>query len=321
VCCVPPVNACFTVMMMAPSASFVTVLLMSLHLKTHCNNAILQTSTLAAWNGRTSIIELLLADSRVDKASIDHGNQSGRIAFTLAASAGHTSVVELLLADPRVDKASIDHANGLGGTALMYAAWNGRRSVVELLLADPRVDKASIDHANRQGETAFMHAAWNGHTPIVERLLADPHVDKASIDYVNASSHTALWYAAKYGHFPVAKLLINDSRTNWDSIVELTADRRIIQDLQNEIPQLIVAELTRRQMCVIYPSANRLLWPVPVQSDAKSGDAESREESDGIAEPGPVSERECALITSFFQSDLFDVNALRIIREYATYTV
>jgi hypothetical protein len=36
--------------------------------------------------------------------------------------------------------------------------------------------------------------------------------------------------------------------------------------------------------------------------------------ADGIVEAG------CALITSFFQSRLFDVNVLYIIREYATYT-
>jgi Ankyrin repeats (many copies) len=158
-------------------------------------------------------------------------------------------------------------------------------------------------------------------------LLADPRVDKSSVNHTNICGHTALWHATWHGHFPVVKLLITNCRTSWDSIVELTDVRRAMQN--DDISPLLIAELTRRQICAIYPSANRVLWPVSAQSDAESGDAEcsgpaadddSREESDGmIGEPV----RECAfnLITSFFQSRVFDVNVLRIIREYATYTV
>jgi Ankyrin repeats (3 copies)/Ankyrin repeat len=280
---------------------------------------------LASQYGHTLIVELLLADCRVDEATIIYSDGFGWTALMCAASNGHASVVELLLADPRVEENCIDHTDDGGWTALMYASRYGHASTVELLLADARVDNTSINRTSVDDKTAFMLASERGHTSIVELLLSDPRMDQASINHTRYG-RTALWYAAISGHCPILKLLISDIRTSWDSIVQLTVDRRVMK--HDEIPPLIIAELTRRQMCVIYPSANSLQWPVPVQSDAKSGDAEStgpvadesddtREGSDGIAEPVP----ECALITSFFKSDLFDVNALRIIREYATYTV
>jgi ankyrin repeat protein len=278
----------------------------------------------AASNGDTSVFELLLADPRVDKASIDHGSLDGETALLRAASNGQASILELLLADPRVDKASIDHANQDGWTALMCASNNGRTCIVELLLADPRVDKASIDHVDQCGQTALMRAAISGRTSLIKLLLADRRVDKTSINHTSTNNSTAVRYASSNGHAPVAKLLIRDSRTSWESIVRMTHDWRVV--MHGTILSAIIAELTRRQMCVIYPSANPLSWPVPVRSDAESGDAESGDaesgipgdvdgREDGITEPEP----ECALITSFFKSYLFDVNVLRIIREYAMY--
>jgi hypothetical protein len=153
-------------------------------------------------------------------------------------------------------------------------------------------------------------------------LLADPRVDKGSLDQTDARNKTALWHATSTYFYAAATLLLHDSRTSFDSIVELTNKNRPYQ--RDEMLSIIIAELTRRQMCVIYPSTNRRLWPVPIHSaadadaDAACAGGDATEESDGIAER--VTETECALITSFFQSRVFDVNVLRIIREYATYT-
>jgi ankyrin repeat protein len=277
---------------------------------------------LAASNGHTSVVEHLLADPRVDRSSIDHADGFGWTALMRAAKKGNTSVVELLVADSRVDKASIDHVDGYGWTALMVAAQHGHTSIIELLLADPRVHKASIDHANNNGNTALMVAAEHGHISIAELLLADPRVDTCSINRTDIAGHTALWHAARYGYFRLATLLMSDARTSWDSIVQLTADRRTMKRRDEILPR-IIAELTRRQMCVIFPSANRVLWPGPVQSDAESGDAKASgldADDDDAREESDFVEPQCALITSFFQSRVFDVNVLRIIRQYTTYT-
>jgi ankyrin repeat protein len=277
--------------------------------------------TAAAMLGHTSVVELLLADPRLDKASIDHANHMGRTALILAADSGHISIVELLLADPRVDKASIDHADKVGRTALLQIACSGNTSIAELLLADARVDKGSIDHADEAGNVALMLAASHRRTSIVELLLADHRMCHSCINLTSTAGHTALRFAAMSRRHSTVQLLINDGRTSWDSIVALADDRYVRK--RDEILPLIIAELTRRQMCAIYPSTNRLLWPVHTHADAKSGDTKSSGAADDDTndDSDDIAERECALITSFFKSDLFDVNVLRIIREYATYTV
>jgi ankyrin repeat protein len=146
------------------------------------------------------IAKSILSNWCIDKHWIDrHDDEDGCTILLLAGEHGHTSVVELLLADPRVDKSSIDHTNAYGGTALVCAASNGNISVVTLLLADTRVDKASIDHTTEDGWTALSSAASDGHTSVVELLLADPRVDKASIDHASEDGWTALMCAASNG--------------------------------------------------------------------------------------------------------------------------
>jgi Ankyrin repeats (3 copies) len=77
--------------------------------------------------------------SNIDKHWIDcvDDDATGCTVLGQAAEHGHTSVVELLLVDPRVDKASIDHASEEGFTALMASAFKGHTAIVELLLACP----------------------------------------------------------------------------------------------------------------------------------------------------------------------------------------
>jgi Ankyrin repeats (3 copies)/Ankyrin repeat len=266
------------------------------------------------------IARSILSNWCIDKKWIDDIDHEGYTVFMEAAKHGHVLIMELLLADPRVDKTSIDHADEDDWTALMLAAGRGHTSIVELLLADPRVDYTSIDHADEDGYTALMLAAGRGHTSIVELLLADPRVDKASIEHADEDGYTALMLAARYDYVPVVHLLISDSRTSWDSIVELTDHRRIDDMRHNEILPVIIAELTHRQMCVIYPSTNPSLWPVPVRADADVDAASGGPGDTGAKEDGIIAEPECALITSFFKSGVFDVNVLCIIREYATYT-
>jgi Ankyrin repeats (3 copies) len=249
-------------------------------------------------------------------------NRSNKFSWSLDGYSMVARIAKSILSSWCIDDNWIDDGNRYGYTLFMAAAEWGHASMVELLLADPRVDKASIDNANVEGVTALMLAARKCQTSIIELLLADPRVDKASMDCADDDGQTALMHAAIGGHWPIVNLLISDSRTTWSAITHLTHHRRIMQ--RDEMLPVIVAELTRRQMCVIYPSTNRLMWPVHIQSDAKSGDSkssgpaaddEAKEEPDVIAE----SETQCALVTSFFKSDLFDVNVLRIIREYATY--
>jgi ankyrin repeat protein len=245
----------------------------------------------AATLGLVSIVELLLADSRMEKALIHHVSEFGSTVLTHAAGAGHTSVVKALLADVRVDKTLIHHADACGWTLLSRTAFAGYTSIMELLLTDVRVDKTMIDYADHDGRNAMMRAIVPGHHAVVAMLLADPRVDTITIEHVDAYGDTGLSLAMQCDESSIAKLLIQYPKTSFSSIVQ-AADRT--RWLTPFIAAVINSELTRRQMCVIYPANNPELRPV-VNDETL----------------------ECSLVTSFFNSPLFDVNVLRIIREYA----
>jgi hypothetical protein len=142
----------------------------------------------ASRNGRTAIVQLLLADSRVDP-SVDEDD-----AIKLASARGHDSVVKLLLADPRVDPAADS------SEAIRNASFNGHASVVELLLADPRVDPAA------DSNMAMRYAIFKDHSSVVKLLLADPRVDPS------ANHNEAIRNASAGGHASVVELLLTDSR-------------------------------------------------------------------------------------------------------------
>jgi ankyrin repeat protein len=264
---------------------------------------------LAAQRGHVSVVELLLADVRMDKDYIDHASRRGWTAIMLAARNGHASIVALLLADARVDKTSIDfYAQPHEWTAFTLAAQFGYSAVIELLLADARIDKASIDHRDRSGSSALMYAAWNGHISVVELLLADARVDNASVDAANEQGKNAIALAIINGQSPVITTLLSSGRTSWHSLVKLTTDSKsqstsfiYFDNVKRHTIPCVTAELTRRQMSVIYPSVNRNLRPVRTESDGRD-------------------DTHCALLHSFFDSPLLDVNVLGIIHEYVKYT-
>ena len=116
----------------------------------------------ASWYGRSSLVELLLQDQRVDPAARDN------VAIKFASQNGHLAVVELLLQDPRVDPSDVDN------DAIRFASSNGHLAVVQLLLRDPRVDPSAKDN------WAIRFASSNGHLAVVRLLLLqDPRVSNA----------------------------------------------------------------------------------------------------------------------------------------------
>jgi hypothetical protein len=79
----------------------------------------------ASSNGRAAIVQLLLADSRVNPAADDN------FAIKYASQNGYLSVVHLLLADSRLSSAVLD--NNLIESAIRSASENGHSKVVEML--------------------------------------------------------------------------------------------------------------------------------------------------------------------------------------------
>jgi len=113
---------------------------------------------IAAINGHTEIVKLLLTDERVDPS--DENN----FAIIYASENGHTEIVKLLLNDKRVDPSANNNY------AIIYASENGHIDIVRLLLTDERVDSSAYDNS------AIRYASENGYIDIVKLLLQDKRV-------------------------------------------------------------------------------------------------------------------------------------------------
>jgi len=112
----------------------------------------------AAWDGRTAVVELLLAAG----ADVDAKDEDGWTALHDAAWGGHAAVAELLLAAG----ADVNAQDNDGWIALHDAARNGHSAVVELLLEAG----ADVNAKNKNGWTALHYAAFYGHSAVVELI-------------------------------------------------------------------------------------------------------------------------------------------------------
>ncbi|KAL6364703.1 hypothetical protein LRP88_00674 [Fusarium phalaenopsidis] len=134
--------------------------------------------SLAAQNGFRDIVDMLVADGRVEA---DHQDAKGRTPLSLAAEGAHEDVVEALLMNETVDP---DCRDDEGRTPLSRATGTAcdcpnnllrrYKGVVRRLLADARVDPNSRD---KEGNTPLYYAAKNGDVSLVEAILEHPRTD------------------------------------------------------------------------------------------------------------------------------------------------
>ena len=120
--------------------------------------------------GRADIIQILLADGRMDPMF------EGGSALRQAMSWYKHDCVRAFYADPRVDFAAID-------ISIVWAAERNEVNMVERLLLDPRIDPSVAENS------AIREASRNGNIAVVKRLLADPRTDPTAHD--NYALHTA----------------------------------------------------------------------------------------------------------------------------------
>ena len=107
----------------------------------------------AAERGDATVLQLLLADHRVD---VNCSNSDGLTPLHVAACQGHTEVLQLLLADRRLEVNSSDRR---GCTPLYGAAHLGHSKVVRLLLADRRVDLNDLTALGRAVDQSHIEVA------------------------------------------------------------------------------------------------------------------------------------------------------------------
>ena len=206
----------------------------------------------ASWNGRTTVVKLLLENGADVHAASTHWERKQWTALHHAAGGGHVDICSMFI-DKEVD---VNTQTEHGETALMLASGGGHTDVVKLLLdnkADVHAGRRTLwrkqwtalhlaadgdhvdicsmlinkhAHVNKQtenGETALMLASKKGHTNVVKLLLdneADLHV--VSSGQWN-KQWTALHYAAAGGHVEICSILIDkDADINKQTEDEVT---------------------------------------------------------------------------------------------------
>ena len=137
--------------------------------------------TLAAANGHTQVVELLLAFS-----SPNHQNKNQRTALTLAAKGGHLGCVKLLA--PITDRSKQDE---FGQTAFLAAISANQVECVRHLM-----QYEDINRLTHFGWTALMFAIWSGGHACIPVLRPDSDIGTLSSD----GKQNALMLAASMGN-------------------------------------------------------------------------------------------------------------------------
>lgn len=157
---------------------------------------------LAVMNGRTKVVEILLAHG----VSVEPSQATDLIPLCLAAQGGHVDITRLLLA--RGAKI-IPNPEGLTPQAL--AAREGHADCIKLLVAaggDPDVkEKGTL-------WTPLFFAAENGHVDCLQALLAAG----CQVDLVDEKGRSPSFYAAWRGHVDCLLLLLKASKKSSTSL-------------------------------------------------------------------------------------------------------
>jgi len=125
---------------------------------------------LAAINGDTAAVRLLLADPRVMPDNLNHLDKNGSTPLHYAAEYGKSEVVKVLLADVRVNFHAQDR---YGRTPLYVAGSKNKLDVVRVILADHRFEVNAADGA---GLTLLHCAAIYSLVEVLKLVLADPRL-------------------------------------------------------------------------------------------------------------------------------------------------
>jgi ankyrin repeat protein len=157
----------------------------------------------AARNGRSQVIEVLLAQPKINVNKI----YSGRTPLGIASSLGHTTTVEILLQHAGVD-INRNH-DGLGEndddgmTPLIDATVSRNTDTFNVLLSHPAVDVNAVD---LKGRSALILAAQKSTIEKVRHLLDHKDINPSIVDECDGD---ALYYAKERG-FTDAVTAINE---------------------------------------------------------------------------------------------------------------
>ena len=142
------------------------------HIETNKGNPILY---IACYMGKLDIIQLLLAEPRID---VNKKKEGGFSPLFIACLKGHVDVVKLLLAEPRVDV----NAQTNGGSSPLHIACSlNKPDIVKLLVSSKRVN-VNLQDAN--GNTA-LHLTIQKDGDTLMKLLLKRHDIRLSLVTMN----------------------------------------------------------------------------------------------------------------------------------------
>ncbi|KAN0068641.1 Ankyrin repeat-containing domain protein, partial [Elaphomyces granulatus] len=153
---------------------------------------------IAAENGNSAIVELLLANVNVDPDVKHHRYKLSPL--LCACLGGHVSVVRQLLAQNNVDV----NCRSILCTPLT-AACRPPLEIPKLLLEQEDID---INLPDKKGRTALFWACHNNCLELVDLLLEKDNIDPNVRDIDSESFHMALRVATKNNHAPIVELLL-----------------------------------------------------------------------------------------------------------------
>ena len=151
---------------------------------------------IAAKNGKTAIVERLVASASNIREIVSQTGQRKRQALHFAAGCGEISTVQALLSH----QASVDCKDDEQHTPLTIASFYGKTKVVELLLKHNALINAQTQH----GRTGLHEAVSQGHVHTVEKLLQL----QADTRITDADGDTALSFAAYFERPEMIDMLI-----------------------------------------------------------------------------------------------------------------
>ncbi|RDW68740.1 uncharacterized protein DSM5745_08500 [Aspergillus mulundensis] len=154
--------------------------------------------SLAAANGHSLLVSLLLATGKVDVNSRD---KDGRTAVSWAAAHGHTEIVRQLMGEVNVDISSLDDHQKAPSD---WENANGHDDIVELITAGAQNEH--LKPATIESKTALdllIRAIKKGNEAAVRILLAD--IDINALDSLGRS---ALSWACRKGMFNLVKVIL-----------------------------------------------------------------------------------------------------------------
>jgi ankyrin repeat protein len=286
-------------------------------------------------HARLEVAQALLLDHRASSAYIHRTDEKGITAVHCAAASGNARILEAIVNDPRFDIDQLPKKDSILGEAIR----RNHVSIVQYLQTDHRFDDIvtgpQVHRGGRRGgryrtsmiQAPLIVACRYARPHIVSMILQHTSMSKTHVNMQDLlSKKNALMNAVACGNIDIVNILLADVRTdvfavcgkNTHSQSALSiaqTSKRLMHRTRLSMIQALQKAQQRARLLVIFPIANTpatRYGPYNVQeaavaAAAAAAESDCIEHHDGCAMP---------LVRSFFQSNILDLQVIRIVRDF-----